>query len=299
VRLIRPGANEIMVFVRNNYGPGGFAGPASAFKLSFSDGHEKPLTDGWQYSAIDDKVGVPPSPTWDGATGVSTIYNAEVAPLGPLGLTGVAWYQGEEDVGKPGYDRRLAAWMADWRAQFRDPRLPFLIVGLAGFGTPVSRPRESGWAQLLDEQRLAVQRDPRSALASAIDLGEWEDIHPANKQDVGRRLALAGRTLAYPGSGGKVGPMPLAATRSGNAVVVTFTKPLQAISGGAPIGFELCGAAAGSCRFANAKVRGRSVEISADGQLVSRVRYAWADYPVVNLYDLDLLPAPTFELPVR
>ena len=296
--VLKPGANEIMVFARNFWGPGGFKGPADAFAIAFADGHSKPLTSGWEVSRIADAVGQPPVAPWDGSSGVSTIYNAMVAPLGPLGIKGVAWYQGEADVGQPEYDRRLAAWMANWRKQFGDPQLPFLIVGLAGWGKPASHPIESGWAALIDEQRLAVERDRRAALISAIDLGEPNDIHPANKQEVGRRLALAAHKLVY-GDGGAAGPLPVSAARHGDSVVVTFTKPLQVLSGANANAFELCGTSAGTCRYADARVRGSSVAIAADGLPVSRVRYAWADYPVVNLYDLDLLPAPVFEIPVQ
>ncbi|MGE5562056.1 MAG: sialate O-acetylesterase [Bacillota bacterium] len=293
--VLKAGANEIMVFARNVWGQGGFKGPAGEFALTFADGHSKPLTSGWQYSKIADAVGQPPVAPWAGSSGVSTIYNAMVAPLGPIGLKGVAWYQGEADVGQPGYDRRLAAWMANWRAQFRDPQLPFLIVGLAGWGKPVSHPVESGWAATIDEQRLAVERDRRAALASAIDLGEPNDIHPANKQEVGRRLALAAHSLVYR-DGGAVGPSPLAATRQGNSIVVSFTKPLQLLSASVANAVELCGE---TCRYAEARVQGSFLVIASDGQPVTRVRYAWSDYPVVNLYDLDLLPAPVFELPVQ
>jgi sialate O-acetylesterase len=296
--VLRPGENEVLVYVRDNWGPGGMAGPAEKMGLNFAGGATKPLGNAWQYSMIDNAVGPPPAAPWSGVTGVSMIYNAMIAPFGPLGLKGVAWYQGEADVGEPGYDRRLAAWMGNWRTRFRDPQLPFLIVGLAGFGKPVSKPTESGWAALINEQRLAVQRDPRTALISAIDLGEWTDIHPANKQEVGRRLALAARTRAY-ATDGKVGPLPLHARRAGNGVVIRFTKPLQALSGSRPVGFELCGPASGSCRFADALVNGDAVEIAGDGQPLTRVRYAWGDYPIVNLYDQDLLPAPVFELPVQ
>ncbi len=221
-----------------------------------------------------------------------------VSPLGPLGIKGVAWYQGEADVGQVGYDRRLAAWMANWRAQFRDPQLPFLIVGLAGWGKPVSHPVESGWAALINEQRLATEREPRSALISAIDLGEPNDIHPANKQEVGRRLALAAHSLVYR-DGGTVGPLPVSALRQGGDIVGTFTKPLQVLSGRNANAFELCGSSAESCRYTAARVDGAKVELAGDGHPATRVRYGWADYPVVNLYDTDMLPVPVFEIPVQ
>jgi sialate O-acetylesterase len=295
--LLKPGLNEIMVFARNNWGPGGVAGPADKFFLRFADGHTKPLASGWEYSRIADAVVDPPVAPWDGPSGVATIYNAMVAPLGPIGIKGVAWYQGEADVGQPGYDQRLAAWAANWRSQFRDPQLPFLIVGLAGFQKPSSHPVESDWAELINEQRLAVQRDPHMALASAIDLGEIEDIHPANKQDVGKRLALAAHAIAYR-DGGTVGALPMSAVSRGSAIVVTFTKPLQILSGARANAFELCGATQATCRYADARVNGNTVEIAGDGQPVTRVRHAWTDSPIVNLYDLDLLPAPVFEVPV-
>lgn len=296
--VLKPGVNEIMVFARNVWGQGGFKGPANLFALTFADGHSKPLSSGWEYSKIADSVGQPPLAPWVSSSGVSTIYNAMFAPLGSLPVKGVAWYQGETDVGQPGYDSRLAALMRNWRAQFRDPQLPFLIVGLAGWGKRASHPVESGWAALVNEQRQAVERDPRAALVSAIDLGEPGDIHPANKQEVGRRLALAAHHLAYR-DGGTVGPLPVSAARTGGSIMVNFTKPLQTLSGATANAFELCGITPASCRYAIARVRGSNVLITDDGQPATRVRYAWADYPVVNLYDLDLLPAPVFEIPIQ
>jgi len=294
--VLHAGTNEVVIYVRNTYGAGGFAGPADKVQLALGSGRTIPLGDRWEYSKIDGSVAPAPIPPWTGVASVSKIYNAMISPFGPLGLKGVAWYQGEADVGVPGYDRRLAAWMASWRRQFRDPNLPFLIVGLAGWGTPTSKPVESGWASLINEQRLGVSRDPNAALISAIDLGIPADIHPANKQEVGHRLALAANRIAYGNSSAPIGALPVSARRNGNGVVVTFTKPLQTLSGNSAIAFELCGS---TCRFADARVQGNSVAIAGDGQAVTRVRYAWADYPVVNLYDTDALPVPVFELPVQ
>jgi sialate O-acetylesterase len=93
--------------------------------------------------------------------------------------------------------------------------------------------------------------------------------------------------------------MPVNAVRQGNSIVVSFTKSLQILTGANANGFELCGATAGSCRYADARVTGSTVTIAVDGQPVSRIRHAWSDYPIVNLYDQDLLPAPVFEVPVQ
>ena len=296
--VLKPGENRIVVYARNYWGPGGFKGPADQFALTFKDGSSKPLGDGWQYARVPDSIGGPPAAPWGSPSGVSTIYNAMVAPLGPTRLTGVAWYQGEADVGQPGYDKRLAAWTANWRNQFGDPKLPFFIVGLAGWGPVSAKPTESGWAALINEQRTAVQRDPRTALISAIDLGDRADIHPANKQEIGRRLALAAKSLVYGDAGGKLSPMPTGAAQNANTITVSFSKPLQSLSGAQALGFELCDAGPGTCRYADARVQGSNVVIKGDGRSVTRVRHAWSDFPIVNLYDTDMLPVPVFEVPI-
>jgi sialate O-acetylesterase len=221
-----------------------------------------------------------------------------IAPLGPIHLKGAAWYQGEADVGKPGYDQRLVAMMKGWRAQFREPQLPFLIVGLAGFGQPKTKPAASNWAQTIDEQRKGTDADPRSALVSAIDVGERNDIHPTNKQEVGRRLTLAAEALAYGDPKGLLEPKPLGASRTAEGIVVTFDKAVQSY-GGAPVGVELCGDTQDSCRYAAARTEGSTVVIADDRQPVTRVRYAWADYPIVNLYGPERLPVPPFELSLK
>jgi sialate O-acetylesterase len=297
--ILKPGANEIIVFARNSWGPGGLAGPAEKMKLTLAGGGEKPLGGGWQYTKAPSNLGGPPSAPWAGPNGAATIYNAMIAPMGPYALKGAAWYQGETDVNQPGYDDRLRALYGTWRGQFRNPTMPFLVVGLAGFGMPRSTPGASGWAAVVDEQRAGVQADRHAAFVPAIDLGEPEDIHPLNKLEVGRRLALAARAVAYADPEGKLAPLPVSARAGTAGVVVTFSKPLQALSGASPVGFELCGNTQESCRFREARVEGSTVVISPDGQPATRVRYAWADYPIVNLYDRDLLPASTFELPIN
>ena len=296
--VLKPGENRIVVYARNYWGPGGFKGPADQFALMLKDGTSKLLGDGWRYARVPDSIGGPPAAPWGSSSGVSTIYNAMVAPLGPTRFTGVAWYQGEADVGQPGYDKRLAAWMSNWRDQFGDPKLPFFIIGLAGWGPVSAKPTESGWATLIDEQRLAVHGDQRTALISAIDLGDRADIHPANKQEVGRRLALAAKALVYSDPSGRLSPMPVGAARSADNITVSFSKPLQTLSGAQALGFELCADGPGTCRYADARVQDSTVVIKGDGRPVTRVRHAWADYPVVNLYDVDMLPVPVFEVPI-
>jgi sialate O-acetylesterase len=296
--LLKAGENEIVVYVLDTGGGGGFWSAAEDLKLTLADGGAKPLGQGWQYSVIPTEVGTPPMPPWDQAASATTLYNGMIAPLGPIHLKGAAWYQGEADVGKPGYDQRLLAMMETWRGQFREPQLPFLIVGLAGFGQPVTKPTASNWAQTIDEQRKATDADPRAVLVSAIDIGEKNDIHPPNKQELARRLTLAADALAYGDPKGLLPPKPLQAARSTAGIIVTFDKPVQSY-GGAPASVELCGETQESCRWVSARTDGSTLVIAGDGQPATRVRYAWGDYPIVNLYGPERLPVPPFELPIR
>ncbi len=284
----KTGANEVVVAVWNSYGTGGFMGPAERLKLTLSDGSSVPLGDQWRYW-ISAAKGTPPRPPWDNIAGLGLIGNAMVAPLGGIGLRGVAWYQGESDSGQTGYDVRLRGLVDGYRRQSGDPALPVLVVGLAGYGAPAPNPAESGWALLRDEQRRAVAATPGTALVSAIDLGSRTDIHPADKNELGKRLARADL--------GKPGPQAVAARRDGGDVVVSFSGVEGALISwsGAPIGFELC---AQRCRFAAARVEGSSVRVMGDGQPATRVRYAWADTPVVNLYDAANMTPTSFELVV-
>jgi sialate O-acetylesterase len=298
--LLHAGVNEILVNIFDGSGAGGFGGPAERLHLSFADGSVKPLGEGWEYSVahVSDS---PPRAPWDEAMGLTAIYNGMIAPLGDYGLSGVAWYQGEADVGLPGsYADRLGAMMATWRRQFGRPDLPFLIVSLANYGPFAIHPVESGWAALREQQRLAVARDPHAALAIAMDLGERLDIHPGNKQEVGRRLARGARALAY-GSHDPVGPEVAHARRTPNGILVSFggvTGALHSWSSNVVTALELCGPTPQSCRYVLGAAEGNAVRIPDDGRPATRVRYGWADSPVTNLYDEVPLPVGPFEVPI-
>ena len=290
----RAGVNEIVVMIGDSWGNGGFQGPADVIKLRFADGSEIPLGDGWRYAIGTTQSGGAPRPPWDQIAGLGLIHNAMVAPLGPIRLDGIAWYQGESDVGQTGYDSRLAALLSGWRGQFGRTDLPLLVVGLANFGDPSTKPIESGWAFLRNEQRRAANADAAVTLIPALDLGERLDIHPANKIELGHRLARAAE--------GKPFPHVIGAARQDGKIVVRFggvTGALASWSSTQAIGFELCGEVAVSCRFASAIAKGAAVEITDDGQPATRVRYAWADTPVVNLFDGANLPVSSFEIPIR
>ncbi len=299
--ILKPGKNVIIVNINNTYADGGMRGPANALKLDLAGGRSEALADGWLYAKAASTPKNPPHTPWEDMGGAGTAYNAMIAPFGMFGLKGVAWYQGESDTDFPGYEGRLKAMAADWRRQFAQPDLPFVIVQLSAYGTPAVKPGESGWANVRDAQRRMTEADAYAGFVSTIDFGDPVDIHPGEKHEVGRRMARAMRALAYGAKITASGPRVATATLSGSDVILTFkdvTGSLQTRSSATAIGFELCGPEPATCRYVAGRVDGGTVRLTGDGKVVTRVRYAWADFPVVNLFDEAQLPVSTFEIPV-
>jgi sialate O-acetylesterase len=286
---LKPGHNEIVFAASNSWDAGGMQ--SAAERLTFTPAGSSAIPLGsWSY-ADGDLAKQPPRTPWDGNAGIGVMHNRMIAPIGRFAMKGAAWYQGESDVGIPGYPDRLRELFAGWRRQF-GADMQMLVVQLANFGATASQPSESGWGELREDQRKAVAADANAALVASLDIGEPTDIHPANKVVLGQRLALAAQ--------GKPMPMPLSARRAGSEVVVTFSGvegSLESLSGAA-LAFELCGATQESCRFATGTASGNAVRLPADGRPVTRVRHAWADSPVVNTYDKRALPVPGFEIAV-
>lgn len=288
---LHAGDNRVLIAANNMWDAGGFYGGPDRLFFMPTGGAPIPLGTGWRY-ALSDVQGTPPRAPWDANAGLGVMHNRMIAPLGEIALAGVAWYQGEADVGQPAYDAKLALLFAGWRAQF-GAATRMLVVQLANFGAPAAAPTASGWAQLRDEQRRAVMADDNAALVTAIDIGEATDIHPANKNLLGARLAMAAQRQAM--------PMPIDAVDDGVTVTVRFdgiAGALAAWSGTHPLGVELCADDQASCRFVDATIAGDRLAIPTDGQPATRVRYAWADSPVVNLYDARAVPVPGFALPI-
>lgn len=289
--FLKPGANEILVIASNSWGAGGFTTGADRLFFTPGNGPAIPLGEGWQFS-IADHNDMPPRAPWDANAGIGVMHNRMIAPIGTFALAGAAWYQGESDVGIPGYRERQRELFAGWRRQFGgDMRV--LVVQLANYGPSASQPVESGWAELREDQRQAVLADPDAALVTAIDIGEWSDIHPTNKILLGQRLGMAARGIAL--------PMPDRAVRANGAIRIDFSGVeggLSAWSSATAIGFELCGQDQASCRYAPASVSGSSAYLADDGRPATRVRYAWAESPVVNIFDARNMPLPGFEIAI-
>ncbi|NEU70163.1 sialate O-acetylesterase [Spirosoma agri] len=300
--VLRAGKNVIVVRVTNNGGKGGFV-PDKPYCL-FAGADTVDLKGTWQY-----KVGVAYKPVTGSGGGNSAgginpqnqptaLYNAMVAPAINYAIRGFCWYQGESNAGEPQtYEKLQRVLVADWRNRWGQGPLPFLYVQLPGFMDYNYQPSESNWA-VLREAQLKALSVPNTAMVVAIDLGEWNDIHPDNKKDVGERLALAAMKTAYNEDLVSSGPLYQSATIQGNKVVLSFTNSGRGLitrDGEEPGEFAIAGADK-KFSWAKAKIDGNNVIVwSDDVPNPQYVRYAWADNPVnPNLYNKDGLPASPF-----
>ena len=297
---LRAGDNLIAVGVLDTGGGGGAWGPAEDKALVLEDGTRIPLGDSWRYRVAAPLVDLPAPPRtpWIGGSGLTTLYNGMIEPLAPWGLKGVAWYQGESNIGAPvDYADLLPTLIDTWRRRFESPELPFLIVQLADFGPRTGEPGRSLWAELREVQRHVSRADPNVGMAVTIDIGDRYDIHPTNKQQVGRRLALEARRVAY-GEVVPVSPQPLSARRDGDAIVVAYAPStgLWTQAGDRIFGLQTCDAS-GSCDWATGRLVGDAIRVEgAATATATTVRYCWADSPICNLYGSDDLPATPFQL---
>lgn len=296
--LLKTGKNVFTVRVTNTNGKGGFV-PDKPYCI-FSGADTIDLKGYWEY-----KVGVvfPPA-SGGGPGGISAqnqpaaLYNAMVAPEINYTIKGFCWYQGEADTWQPKhYEKLMAALINDWRNKWQQGTLPFLFVQLPGFMEYNYLPSESNWAGLRESQlkSLAV---PNTGMAVAIDLGEWNDIHPDNKKDVGERLALAALKLAYKEDLVYSGPLYESSTIEGKKIVISFTNTgsgLMTNDSEAPSSFAIAGEDK-KFVWASAKIEGNKVVVWNDAVANPKyVRYAWADNPLdPNLFNKEGLPASPF-----
>jgi len=225
----------------------------------------------------------------------SGLFNAMIAPLLPFPIRGAIWYQGESNAGRAEQYRRLfPAMIRDWRAAWGIGDFPFLFVQLANFRARKPQPAESDWAELREAQALAL-REPGTGMAVAIDIGEAGNIHPGNKQEVGRRLALAARVVTH-GEADVVasGPRLARCAFVGAHAIAEFDQAIVTSDQGSPKGFAVAGRDR-AFHWADARVEGRRITLSCPAvpEPVA-LRYAWADNPACNVVNRQRLPAPPF-----
>jgi sialate O-acetylesterase len=299
-KLVRTGRNVIAVRVVDTSGDGGIWGKPQELYLK-TPTQTISLTGPWQYQTAYDPTSVPKNPFPSGIQNYpAVLYNAMIAPLVPFGLKGVIWYQGESNAERAYQYRTLfPALIQDWRTQFGQPDLPFLFVQLASFGPQQAQPADYDWAELREAQSMALQV-PRTGMAVALDLGNPDDIHPLNKQDVGHRLALEARRVAY-GEKDVIssGPTYRSMKVEGNKARLTFDHVggglvLKDTSGPHLKGFAIAGADR-KFVWAQGKLEGNTLVLYNDQVPTPvAVRYAWGNSPFVNLYNKENLPASSF-----
>jgi len=301
--ILKAGINVIATNIFCSWRNCGIRGAADTRAIRFADGTAVSLSNPWKYQEVSDTLIAPQLP-WGPTHGVTMDYNGMISPIGAYGIRGAVWYQGESDIYfARNYKSTLLAMMTDWRRHFENTDLPFLIVQLPNYGPVPAQPTASVWADVREAQRQAVLEDKHAALTVNMDIGDAANLHPTNKREAGRRLALAARQMIYGERIPPSGPVLAGVTRRGSDIVLGFRDVTGALTirSGAPSGFELCGAAQASCRWAEARVEGSSVVLANAGKAgdATRVRYAWGESPVHPLFDDSGLPAGPFEAAVR
>ena len=295
--ILKAGKNIFTIKITNTAGKGGFV-PGKPYCL-FAGNDTVDLKGSWQYKV--GEVYVPRNGFGGGITAQNqpaALYNAMLAPIINYTIKGFLWYQGEANsVRAEEYAKLQPALIADWRNKWQQGNLPFLFVQLPNYMDANYLPSESQWA-MLRESQLKSLSVPNTGMAVAIDLGEWNDIHPDNKKDVGERLAIAAQKIVYGENIVFSGPIYQSSTKQNNTIVISFSN----IGGGlvtkdseAPAEFAIAGADK-KFVWAKTKIEGEKIIVwNDDIQNPMYVRYAWADNPVnPNLYNKEGLPASPF-----
>ncbi len=298
--LLKPGQNVIAIRVADHGGSGGLMGRPDQLHLLGNNG-DIPLAGQWKYRIAQ----VFPSSYKPGPNTFGTqLFNAMVNPLVPYAIAGTIWYQGESNAGRAyQYRRTFPLMIQDWR-QHWGYDFPFLFVQLANYNAGNGDSRHgSNWAELREAQTMTLQL-PNTGMAVTSDIGERADIHPKNKQDVGKRLAAEAMRVAY--SKSETGPNEASRgpqfdkmTIDGKRATITFRN----VGGGLQTsdkygylkGFEMAGADQ-KFYYAKAEIRGNSIIVQADSVATPvAVRYGWADdNGEVNLYNQEGFPAIPF-----
>lgn len=296
--VLRTGTNRLAVRVIDTGGGGGVHGDAALVYVQPVGAARRALASSWKFRPAQVTVAMQ-----DDKNRIATLlYNQMIHPLSPYPLRGILWYQGEENANAADrayrYRDQFATLIRAWRADWAQPELPFLWVQLANFRSGANTATDSPWAILRESQAQALAL-PATAQAVTIDIGDPDDIHPRNKQEVGRRLALAASHVAYGEALTYSGPVFHSARFENGRVRIAFElqgSALAARGGGREAqGFELAGTD-GRFHPARAMIDGDAVLVSSDVVAEPQaVRYAWNDNPAhADLTNREGLPASPF-----
>ncbi len=294
---LHAGVNHVAVRVTDTGGGGGIHGEVAELFVQPRGAAKRPIDGAWKFrpaqvavAAIDDKNQTP-----------TLLYNQMIHPLQPFPVKGVIWYQGEANATQAGalrYRDQFATMIRQWREERGQPALPFLWVQLANFKAGADTATTSPWALLRESQSKALAL-PATGQAVIIDIGNPDDIHPTNKQDVGHRLALAARHVAYGQSLVYSAPTFTSARFTDGTAWVSFDLQGSALAvrgGGTQVqGFALAGADH-VFHPATARIDGDHVVVrSAAVAKPVAVRYGWSENPAdANLVNREHLPVSPF-----
>ena len=225
----------------------------------------------------------------------ANLYNAMIAPLGHTAFKGAVWYQGESNSAHPEtYPALLAKMIQEWRTQFGQPDLPFLIVQLPDYANLWEG---FYWPWIREKQAEAVRSIPNTALVVSLGTTDGYNLHPKQKQEIGRRAALQARHLAYGEDLVARGPVFKAATVEGPTIRLTFDTDHDGLAGADADGIKGFAVAGldGIYHYADARIEGDTVVVQSLEVLQPRtVRYAWAGMPQATLINHAGLPAAPF-----
>ncbi|MEE9438548.1 MAG: sialate O-acetylesterase [Saprospiraceae bacterium] len=301
--LIKEKNNVLVVRVYNRRNSGGFAGISAYFDY-YPDGakeHAMSLAGGWLFKAeqhINDTKDIPMSNQYMGPNAYpSLLYNTMINPMTNFPIKGIIWYQGEANASKAYmYQKLFPTMITDWRNQWDVGDFPFYFVQLANFGPENDKFGDSDWAELREAQSMTLSL-PNTGMATIIDIGNADDIHPKNKIDVGKRLAYNALNNTYNVPTPCLGPTYNTHKIKDSNVIINFNNidnGLVTDDKEAPKEFII----AGKNKIfypANAVILNNTIIVSSD--LVKKpaaVRYAWKNSPVVNLFNKEGLPALPF-----
>ncbi len=296
--IIRSGENLITVRVQDDQGGGGIWGDPQFLRLDNSALESLSLVGEWlfkvglDYQELDVPTIMGPNPNFP-----TLLSNAMIEPVIPYAIRGVIWYQGESNAGRAYEYRSLMPMLIeDWRSRWAQGEFPFLIVQLANFMDRNTEPEEHSWAELREAQLMSLSV-PNTGMAVAIDIGDANDIHPKNKQEVGRRLALGALGSVYERDIVFSSPIYSGYSIVDSKVRIKFQhvgEGLQTSDGKQPRRFSIAGADR-VFKWAEAEILGDEVVVShPDIQNPLAVRYAWAANPECTLQNSAGLPASPF-----
>ncbi|MEO8108638.1 MAG: sialate O-acetylesterase, partial [Ginsengibacter sp.] len=291
--LVKAGENIIAVKIIDNGGNGGIYGKKEQLNI-YADGNVSNginLSGDWMFriAAVKPTSGVTNSPNQP-----AVLYNGMIAPIKPFAIKGAIWYQGEANVGRAKqYTILFPLMIADWRKQWKEPNFPFYFVQIAPFNYGGDSTHA---AALRDAQRRTLDASANTGMAVTMDIGNTTNIHPADKQDVGKRLSYWALNKTY-GEKNVVysGPLYKSMEVKGNKIIVSFSTDKGLTSNNKPLkDFEVCGAD-NVWKPATAKIDDDKVIVESAGVAKPvAVRYAFYSYADGSLFNGAGLPASSF-----